>query len=272
MTTRGTAIGDSVVFSDVVATLPVTRRPRPPRLGRLGLILAGVLAASTVVAPATGAATAFRIDVSTASDYVAQTNFVQCVGASMQMMLNMIQPQDDRTAAEQLRLQDIARYYSGSRPDGRLRQGASVRGWSAGLNLEGAGPYRLVGTTTIEEAMRIAATAISQTGKPVGLLVWRGRHAWVMGGFTATADPSQTADFTVIEAIILDPLFPHGSKAWGASPRPRAALSIADVGRQFVPRGTGQSSRSWMSSFAGQYVMVVPMRVMLDRHIGLRPA
>ena len=265
-------IGDSVVSSDVVATLPVTRRPRRPRPGRVGFLLALVLATSALVAPATGAATAFRIDVSTASDYVAQTNFVQCVGASMQMMLNMIEPEDDQTAAEQLRLQDIARYYSGSRPDGRQRQGASVRGWSAGLNLEGAGPYRLVGTTTIEDAMRIAATSISQTGKPVGLLVWRGRHAWVMSGFTATADPATTADFTVTQAIVLDPLYPHGSKTWGPSPRPRAALSIAEVGRQFVPRGTSQNSRSWMSSYAGQYVMVVPMRVLLDRHAGLRPA
>lgn len=268
----GSAIPDSVVFSVVVAAIPVTRRSRRPRFGRLGLVLAVALAASAAAAPPIGAVTAFRLDVSTPSDFVAQTNFVQCVGASMQMMLNMIEAEDDRTAAEQLRLQDIARYYSGSRPDGRLRQGASVRGWSAGLNLEGAGPYRLVGTTTMEEAMRIAATAIRDTGKPVGLLVWRGRHAWVMGGFTATADPAETTDFTVTAAVVLDPLYPHGSKTWGPSPKPREAITIAELGRQFVPRGTGQNARSWMSSFAGQYVMVVPMRVMLDRHIGPRPA
>ncbi|HEU0237564.1 MAG TPA: hypothetical protein VFR14_14090 [Candidatus Limnocylindrales bacterium] len=246
---------------------------RRGRLGRLAIALLLAAQAIVVAGPVpAGAATAFRLDVSTPTDFVAQTNFVQCVGASMQMMLNMIEAEDDRTAAEQLRLQDIARYYSGSRPDGRQRQGASVRGWSAGLNLEGAGPYRLVGTTTIEEAMRVAATAISQTGKPVGLLVWRGRHAWVMSGFTATADPSTTADFTVTEAIVLDPLYPHGSKTWGPSPKPREALSISELGRQFVQRRTGQSARSWLSSFAGQYVMVVPMRAMLDRHVGLLPA
>jgi hypothetical protein len=252
-----------------VTASSLTRRPR---LRLLGLVLAAVLGMSAVAVGPAGAASAFRLDVSTPRDFVAQTNFVQCVGASMQMMLNMIEPTDDRTAAEQLRLQELARYYSGSRPDGRQRQGASVRGWSAGLNLEGAGPYRLVGTTTIEEAMQIAATAIRATGKPVGLLVWRGRHAWVMGGFTATADPAATTDFTVNAAIVLDPLYPHGSKTWGPSPRPREALTIAELGRQFVPRGTGQSARSWMSSFAGRYVMVVPMPAMLHRHVGPWPA
>ena len=83
---------------------------------------------------------------------MAQTNFVQCVGASMQMMLNMIEPGRDRTAATQLRLQKLARTWSGSRPDGRQRQGASVRGWAAGLNILGAGPYRLVGADTLDEA------------------------------------------------------------------------------------------------------------------------
>lgn len=258
----------------VVSSVVVTRafQPRRPHLGRLGLVLAALFAVSVAAAPATVAATAYRVDVSTPSDFVAQTNFVQCVGASMQMMLNMIEPTDDRTAKEQLRLQEIARSYSGSRPDGRQRQGASVRGWSAGLNLEGAGPYRLVGTSTLEEAMSIAARAISETGKPVGLLVWRGRHAWVMSGFVATADPAVATDFAVTHAVVLDPLYPHGSKTWGPSPRPREAITMAALGRQFVPRGTSQRSRSWMSSFAGQYVLVVPMRVMLDRHAGPVPA
>ena len=87
--------------------------------------------------------------------------------------------------------------------------------------------------------MRIAANAISQTGKPVGLLVWRGRHAWVMSGFQATADPRKTSDFKVTAAVVLDPLYPHGSAVWGPSPKPREALSLTKLGRQFVPRRQG---------------------------------
>ncbi len=232
-------------------------------------LLVGSLIALQVilVAPLTAGAAdkGFAIDVANKGDFVAQTNFVQCVGASMQMMINMIGRKDDRTAATQLKLQRLARALSGRRGDGRQRSGASVRGWSAGLNQLEAGPYKLVGTDTLEQAMRIAADAISHTGKPVGLLVWRGRHAWVMSGFRATADPRKTDDFKVTAAIVLDPLYPHGSSVWGPSPKPREALSIAKLGRQFVPRrqgsmasGSGPGGGSLMSGLAGKYVLVLP--------------
>ena len=173
-----------------------------------------------VAAPSSaGAATAYTVDLGKGVDFVAQTNNVQCVGASMQMMLNMIQPGVDRTARTQLRLQKVARAWSGPRPDGMIRRGAGVRGWAAGLTLAGAGPYRVVGLPTIEEALLVAARAMESTGRPVGLLVWRGRHAWVMSGFKATKDPFK-AGARVTAAIVEDPLYPHGSKVWGPSPAP----------------------------------------------------
>jgi uncharacterized protein YukE len=222
------------------------------------------------VAPAfVGAADkGYAIDVAGKGDFVAQTNFVQCVGASMQMMLNMIGERDDRTAATQRTLQNLARELSGPSRSGRQRQGASVRGWSGGLNQLNAGPYRLVGTTTLEEALHLSAKAIRQTGKPVGLLVWRGRHAWVMSGFRATADPLTTDAFKVTAAIVLDPLYPHGSTVWGPSPKPREALTPTQVGRQFVPRrqgsmpgGTQGSGSAIMSALAGKYVLVLPYEI-----------
>ena len=217
--------------------------------------------------PAGAAEGAFRLDLASKGDYVAQTNFVQCVGASMQMMLNMINPKDDRSARTQLRLQNLARELSGRRSDGNQRKGASVRGWSAGLNELGAGPYRLVGTKTIDEALRLAAAAMRQTNRPVGLLVWRGRHAWVMSGFHATADPRVTSNYKVTAAIVMDPLYPHGSSIWGPSPKPREALSVQALGRQFVPRrsnanfvgnSTDPTARATMSGLAGKYVLVLP--------------
>jgi len=229
------------------------RRPHAtPRLVRVVLACLLLLGASAV--PAAGAGTAYKLDLGTRSDFVAQTNFVQCVGASMQMMLNMIQASDDRTAATQLELQQLARQLSGRRPDGDERQGASVRGWSAGLNILGAGPYHLVGTTMIEEALLTAAKAMRQTGKPVGLLMWRGRHAWVMSGFRATGDPLVPG--TVVTAVYVeDPLYPHGSSVWGPSPRPGAALTVAELGRQYVPRRT---SNRFGSALSGKYVLVLP--------------
>ncbi|HET9347199.1 MAG TPA: hypothetical protein VFO05_16020 [Candidatus Limnocylindrales bacterium] len=245
----------------------MSRRPArsAARIALAVLLALQVLAVGAV--PAGAAEGAFRLDLASKGDYVAQTNFVQCVGASMQMMLNMINPKDDRSARTQLRLQNLARELSGRRSDGNQRKGASVRGWSAGLNELGAGPYRLVGTKTIDEALRLAAAAMRQTNRPVGLLVWRGRHAWVMSGFHATADPRVTSNYKVTAAIVMDPLYPHGSSIWGPSPKPREALSVQALGRQFVPRrsnanfvgnSTDPTARATMSGLAGKYVLVLP--------------
>jgi hypothetical protein len=144
-------------------------------------------------------------------------------------------------------------------------------GWAAGLNELGAGPYRLVGTTTIDEALGAAAKAIRDTGKPVGLLMWQGRHAWVMSGFEATADPAASDSFQVTAAYVLDPLYPRDSGTWGDSPRPGQRLSVAQLGKQFVPRRTGVQASVWLSGFAGMYVMVVPYRLFSVLGAGDRP-
>jgi hypothetical protein len=252
------------------------------------LILAALIGAPAALAPATpsaavvsaadvtDAAKPFRLDLADRNDFVPQVNFVQCVGASMQMMLN-IMGGSDRSTRTQGRLQAIARDLSGPTRAGFKRQGASVRGWSAGLNMLDAGPYRIVGGQTLQEALRLAARAIRETGKPVGLLVWSGRHAWVMSGFQATADPLRTNDFRVTRAIVLDPLYPYGSSRWGPSPRPRESVSPATLGRQFVPRRrgtwagapTGPGAQT-LSALAGKYVIVMayaPIVLVRDRHV-----
>ena len=53
-----------------------------------------------------------------------------------------------------------------------------------------------------------AALSMALTKRPVGLLVWGGKHAWVMTGFTSDADPrihpdrKKKRDFTSSRAII----------------------------------------------------------------------
>jgi hypothetical protein len=223
----------------------------------LGLLLAGLLLLATAPTTAAAPTAAFHLDLAGRADYVAQTNLVQCVGASMQMMLNIISPQNDRSASTQLRLQKLARAWSGPSRNGRIRQGASVRGWAKGLTMVGGGPYQVVGATSIDTALLLAAKAMRTTGRPVGLLVWRGRHAWVMSGFRATRDPL-VPGARVTEAIVEDPLYPYGgSSTWGRSPRPGEALSIAELGRQFVPR-----RRSTLSpTLSNKYVIVMPFEI-----------
>jgi hypothetical protein len=175
-------------------------------------------------------------------------------------MLNMVRA-DDRSAGTQLKLQNLARSLSPPRSDGGIRKGASVVGWSEGLNEVGAGPYKLVGALSLEEAMDVAARAIRITGKPVGLLMWQGRHAWVMSGFQATADPLGGADISVSAVTVLDPLYPRVSPRWGRGPRPGEVMSVATLGKQFLPRRTSSQASVWLSGFAGMYVMVVPYRI-----------
>jgi hypothetical protein len=247
---------------------------------RFALILAASLALALVPVPVGAAESAAHSDPSAAAatadalrpfsmnllrrnDFVAQTNNVQCVGASMQMMINMTRAGADRTAKTQLRLQTLARRWSGPGPSGRTRQGASVRGWAAGLTIMDAGPYKLVGAKSIQGVLKTAARAMRATGKPVGLLMWRGRHAWVMTGFRATADPARTSKFTVTGVYVADPLYPHGSSVWGASPRPGQLLTVSQLSRQFLPRRNNRQSSIWAgtnrwSQLGGKYVVVLP--------------
>ena len=230
----------------------------PVRARRLlGALFAGVLTLAIAPTVAATPSSSYQLDLGRRTDYVGQTNLVQCVGASMQMMLNMMSTRDDRTAATQLRLQRLARAWSGPSRNGRIRQGASVRGWARGLTLEGGGPYQVVGKDTVQEALLTAARAMRTTGRPVGLLVWRGRHAWVMSGFRATRDPLLPGA-RVTAAIVEDPLHPYGdSTTWGRSPRPGEALSIGELSTQFVRRR--QSTLT--PALSGKFVIVLPFQI-----------
>jgi hypothetical protein len=252
-----------------MAAIPVPRRRL--RLGAVVLASLVLLPVRSAMAagPATGpaartaaeasASRPFRIDLAEDGDYVRQYTFVQCVGASVQMMLNIAEPGADRSRRLQRRLQVLARATSGPRPDGGVRQGAGVFGWATALNRRGAGPYEVVGADSLQEAMRIAARAIVTHRRPVGLLVWKGRHAWVMSGFEATGDPRR-GPFRVTRATILDPLYPHGSEAWGPSPVPGRSISVREVGRQFVHRDLDSrwNSLPRMEALRGRWVLVVP--------------
>jgi hypothetical protein len=175
------------------------------------------------------------MNLARADDFVAQYTFEWCVGASLQMALNMATDQERTTKADQGRLWRMARDRSSS-PFG----GANPRGWTATLNDLGIGPYQLVSLPTFDEAISLAATAIRATRRPVGLVMWRGRHAWVMSGFEATADPRHFDDFAVERVRVHDPLYPHGSSVWGTSPRPNSLVTLETLGEQYVIRDRGR--------------------------------
>lgn len=226
--------------------------PRRVALATLAAITIGAPTSLAGVATAEGRAS-FEVDLYRPGDFVSQTNLVQCVGASVQMMQNIGPSGNDRSAATQRRYWALARKLSPRRPPGwGKRRGASVHGWSAALRRLDVGPYTVLGYPSMQQALLAAARSIRQSGKPVGLLVWAGRHAWVMTGFQATADPLTSARARITHVDVLDPLYPRGATSWGRSPRPGERLTLAELSRYFVRR-----DGSWSGPLSGRWVVVV---------------
>lgn len=194
----------------------------------------------------------FAMNLYRKGDFVAQYTFEWCVGASLQMALNLTTDEAHTSRADQERLWQMARDRSSS-PFG----GANPTGWTATLNELGIGPFRLVSIPTMDEALAVAAEAIRATRRPVGLVMWHGRHAWVMTGFAATADPRRSDDFDVTGVNVLDPLYPHGSETWGPSPKPNTLVSPATLAKQFVVRDVTRS-RVDLGVPSG-YLMILPI-------------
>ena len=231
------ANADPAPSEGLTPTVQATATPEPP---------GAATAAPRVIAEP------FAMNLFRKGDFVAQYTFEWCVGASLQMALNMATSGSRTTRADQKALWEMARDRSFS-PFG----GANPTGWTAVLNELGIGPYRLVSIPTLDEALVTAAEAIRATRKPVGLVMWRGRHAWVMSGFESSADPRSSDDFDVTGIRVLDPLYPHGSSIWGKSPKPNSLVSPATLAKQFVVRDVTRS-RVDLGVPTG-YLMILPM-------------
>jgi hypothetical protein len=175
---------------------------------------------------------AFSIDLYRRGDFVGQATRDFCVPAAILTMTNIVDPGATHSVAAQRRLYRLARQLSTWRLVGG---GAEAEGWAGALNGSGRGHYAVVVKPTRTAALRAAATALRLTGRPVGLVVWRGAHAWVMSGFRATADPALTDRFTVTHVYVEDPWYPRGSSLWGPSLSPDSIVPVAALGSDFLP-------------------------------------
>lgn len=195
----------------------------------------------------------FALNLYREGDFVPQYTFDWCVAASVQMAHNLIDDTGGGTWADsgqQGQLWEMARARSSD-----SFNGANPFGWAQVLTESGMGPYRVVSIADYGEAVRTAARAIAETGRPVGLVMWSGRHAWVMSGFESLGDPRQIPDFSVTGVHVLDPLYPYGSGQWGPSPVPNSLLTPEELATQFVVR----EPRRWSSSLPAGYLLVLPV-------------
>jgi hypothetical protein len=194
-------------------------------------------------------------------DFVSQQTSFWCIPASTQAMMNMMdRGRPDRSRALQARLYRVGDNLEedGTFSDERELDrwsGMGISEWAGLLNRYGYGPYGLTGYKSRQNALRNAALMMRKTGKPVGLVVWRGAHAWVMSGFTATADPALTRDFTVTSVWVQDPWYPRFSPFWGQSRPPNQRVSPTVLGQDFRPYGRpGRRS----PERDGRYMLVMP--------------
>lgn len=195
----------------------------------------------------------FALNLYQEGDFVPQYTFEWCVAASIQIMHNLIDDTGTGTwtdRVQQGKLWEMARARSFN-----SFNGANPLGWAEVLTEVGMGPYTVVSVADYEEALQTAARAIANTDRPVGLVMWRGRHVWVMSGFESLGNPDQFPEFPVIGIRVQDPLYPYGDDQWGPSPAPNALLTPEQLATQFVVR----EPRRWSSDMPTGYMLVLPI-------------
>jgi hypothetical protein len=213
----------------------MAKPPIPLFMGRaLGIFLVAglVLGAVAPVAAKTtapGAASQsvqasgrFKINLYEQGSFVTQYTWTWCVGATSQMMLNLIKDTSNRTKEQQKKLVQYAMAHDGHAGS---QGGSDATGFAATLREHGGGSYRPVTYSSFRKSVRKAVKAIRHTGKPVGLLVMGGRHAWVLHGFEATRDPARTNDFEVTHVYVSGPLYPKQTSGYFDRP-PNTRLTI----------------------------------------------
>jgi hypothetical protein len=201
-------------------------------------------------------------------DFVSQQTEFWCVAASLQTMMNIIDDGKPRRSAERQRQLHFEARDLHSEGDEFWRKLAGPARWKQGLHglglhdwadlleTNGYGDYEIERAPTRKRAVRMAAKAIRMTGRPAGLVVWRGAHAWVMSGFRATGDPAYGSDFKVQQVIVSDPWYPRVSSIWGASRPPNSAITLKQLGEDYL-RYNRPARRQPMRD--GKYMLILPV-------------
>jgi hypothetical protein len=219
-------------------------RQRFALLLTMALLVSGVFLGPGAVR--TNAATTFSMDLYFWTGYERQIDGRTCTSASTAMMLNFIARRDLRLGQMTLLRYAQAR----DALNNRTQRGSDPLGWS---RVASAYSYRTGKATTYRwetysakySALKRAARLIAVTRKPVGLVIWGGRHAVVMTGFRATADPRK-GDFRLTAVWISDP--------YGSAHR-LYSVDRAPLNKYRELDATTTYDRLWY----GKYIIVAPV-------------
>jgi hypothetical protein len=205
---------------------------RPRIVGIALLFLATFALAPVAVAGTSPQAVPETFDVYRPGVYTEQATWTWCTAASVQIMRNILFARADHSIAHQQQFFDYMR--ASNRYQVASHRGVDPQGFLAGLRHFVSPGYALVASPTFDAAVRSAVTQLRLTGKPVVLIVAAGRHAWVLTGFTTTADPARTTDFQVVSLRIVGPLYGRQSINAYDSP-PDTSISYAALRRFLLP-------------------------------------
>ncbi|HTS14583.1 MAG TPA: hypothetical protein VMH24_02880, partial [Candidatus Sulfotelmatobacter sp.] len=204
-------------------------------------------ATEAALAPWTGGMDLYRAGV-----YTMQATWYWCTAANAQIMRNMALHQADHSTANQ------SRYFSYMRAHDRysipISDGTDPQGWADGLARYVDSRYRLETYTSFDAALHDAVTRMRLTGLPVSLAVMTGNHAWVLNGFTATADPARTSQFTVTSVRVTGPLYGRQSVN-GYDMPPDTKLTTAAFRTFFTPFHYARVHMVW----EGRYITIQPI-------------
>jgi hypothetical protein len=228
-------------------------RTQAPML--VALLVAVALIAAVLPGTAEAALPRWRggVDLYRPGVFTTQKTWHWCTAADAQIMRNIVHHKTNHSKAQQRRFFDYMRAHDRYRIP--LRDGVDPVGWTAGLRRFVDPRYRLVSSGSYKDALRSAVRNLRLTNLPVAIAVAHGNHAWVLTGFTATADPAASSQFRVTSVRVTGPLWGLQSRSYGYDMRPDTKLSRKQFKRFFTPWHYARIRMVW----EGRWVSVQPI-------------
>jgi hypothetical protein len=220
------------------------------------LLVATALATLALGAAPTGAAAAWDggMDLYRSGVFTTQKTWRWCTAADVQIIRNIVHHTDNHSRDQQERFYRYMRNHN--RYNIPASDGVDPAGWAAGLRRFVDDRYKRVASDSFGEALRSAVTSLRKTKLPVGITVSHGGHAWVLTGFTATADPAKTSDFKVTSVRVVGPLWGRQNSSFGYDMRPDRKLTRGELKGFFTRWHYGPIHMAWED----KWVSVQPVR------------
>jgi hypothetical protein len=189
------------------------------------------------------------VDLSRPGAAVTQYTSYWCVPAATQTMLNLVRGTSDRSYATQARL------YRELRAANKYTYptlGNDVRGWARVLtaHLPAGMGYSDHSFSSQGAAYAAIVDSMDRTGRPVGIVVDRGSHAWTILGFRVTETVGVPGSRTILGFYVVGPL---GSPR---DPWPKAYYTVSQLSARFTRYHESTRVVVW----EGKYVIVEPLQ------------